>query len=218
MNFLSKSLSEDLKLYNEYICRLIMQYLDNRTLAIDNLNIPVIVEGGVMATLTCITFEKDRLIGAFINSNMSFVKDLASVTSPLHQVIEAIENMGYHYEEEIVVCSRCGSTRIETKCWHDANSTVEIDEIDNNETYCRQCEDDMGFTTMGDFKKDMLNFFEDVLTEGQPETSQAILHQLEADSTENFLEKFQSLDYEEQRKLYLQFNPEFTGLAEKFPF
>ena len=202
----------DINKINNEIIRLIIAYLYNSEKnEIQNLFVPVILGDKSFYHLRKIILtDKGETKGVFTNNTSSYETSLEEITSPLYQVLEHIEQSGYLFDNDILVCSRCGSENVETQGWKDANSLVATgsEYSDNDDTWCAHCEDHLGLAIRGDFKKTMIEYFEDVL-EASPLPDE-LLKLLHSSGKDDFISKFKALDYDKQREIYMKWNDEFS--------
>lgn len=209
---MSAKIKGDINKINNEITRLIIAYLYNSDKnEIQNLFVPVILGDKSFYHLRKIILtDKGEIKGVFTNSTSSYETSLEEVTSPLYQVLELIEQSGYLFDNDILVCCRCGSEIVETQGWKDANSLVvtDSDYSDNDDTWCAHCEDHLGLAIKGDFKKIMIKYFENEL-EASPLPDE-LLKLLQSSSKEDFIIKFKALDYDKQREIYMRWNDEFS--------
>lgn len=117
MTYLSTKINSDVNKLNQEIIRLITVYMASTNQdVIRGFFVPVIINNRSLTNLDAIKKSGDILLGYFTDHGTGYDKPLSEVTSPLHQIIDYIENEeGYHFEDEIMVCKQCGSTAVSSR-------------------------------------------------------------------------------------------------------
>ena len=59
-------------------------------------------------------------------------------------------------EKDLLVCSKCGSTHIQTKAWVNANTNEYVDDIgsdgDEDDNYCEECDENVTLVLESEFE------------------------------------------------------------------